>query len=80
MGSQILLPEVSNVSFDQTFKAFLGWWFTEQFERMGQVLFKAEGSNIREPVLFRLGGKGEKLCSNVLQNVAIKMTDHTKQS
>ena len=41
---------------------------------MGEAVHEADFTNFREPVLLRLGGKGEELCSDVLQNVAIKTT------
>ena len=80
MGSQIFLPEVSYVSFDQTFKAFLAWWFTEQFERMGQVIFKAESSNIREPILATLARDGQETVGYGVQDVTRQAANHAKES
>ena len=44
--TEFRLPEVSNIGFQQSCKAFFAWWILQKIERMGKVVSESAGSYI----------------------------------
>ena len=77
--SELRLPEISNISFEQLLEGVFCWRLVKEYEGVGETICVAKISDSRKPRLVTIATGYERLPSYCVKNVSKKAAVHTKK-